>query len=334
MKISHSALEDYAKCGELFRLKRIIKNDPRILAIRKQPVYSLVLGTIVHTALEGYYLHGIDPLESLKVYWQAELANAGCANLAGKLEVVGADICSLLEKASPKYVGPGAIRTKGGNISAKPQSTPAWGEQAAAMNLESRCIAIDQMVASNTDEDSPWRSLQFTQVYAESIFILTGWKNPSFIKSTIAVEKAFNLKFPLNLPVDIYFTGKIDLICKTVDGKTAIVDHKTSGGDPPPDWKVGMNDQLLLYAFAHFLTTGEIVDYIAIHHIRSKRIIPVRFELEMAEEVILRHEAALRGIVAESFVKQNPVNYGSACMNGDRPCPFLAYCHPKYFIQM
>ena len=332
MKTSHSALETYARCGEQYRLKYLVK-DPEILKLKTVPEHALVLGSLVHEALDAFYRHDEAPITWLQRYWNNELEKYDLGKLADELDRITQDLVHLDDRCTENYEGPDPIRSQNGDVYSKPKASKAYQQAYAELKLEERRILVDQQVAAAAAPDSSWLYLPVSAVYSESTAILRDWKSPKLIKTALAVEKAFNAQFQIRTEESTFLTGKIDLICTTVDGKLMIVDHKTSKGDPPPDWKVAMNDQLLLYAWMHLLMTGDLVDLIAIHHVRTGRLVAAPFDMTRAEQVVQRHEHAVRGIQSGIFIAQNPVNYIQNCYNNGITCPFLGYCHPDFVLQ-
>lgn len=128
------------------------------------------------------------------------------------------------------------------------------------------------------------------------------------------------------------FNGYIDLVCRTPDGKLAVIDHKTSKGDAPSVTKVARHQQLLLYGWAIWRVTGTAPEYIGINHLRTNKLVLAPFSMEMALEALKSKLQTINGVNHNVFIKQDPYGYGSMCITdsakGPRYCPYFDMCHP------
>lgn len=134
------------------------------------------------------------------------------------------------------------------------------------------------------------------------------------------------------------FNGYIDLVCRTRDGKLAIIDHKTSKGEPPTMAKVARHQQLLLYGWAIWRLTGEVPDLIGINHLRTNKLVLAKFNLDLALEVLKAKLQTIRGIDNKVHIKQDPYGYGSMCITqsskGEKYCPYFHLCHKDLVPQL
>ena len=135
---------------------------------------------------------------------------------------------------------------------------------------------------------------------------------------------------------DVIFNGYIDLVCRTSNGKLAIIDHKTSK-ELPTMQKVARHQQLLLYGWAVWRLTGEKPDYIGINHLRSNKLVMAHFDLDLALEVLKTKLHTINGIDNKVFIKQDPFGYGNKCQTetakGIRYCPFFSTCHKNLMLE-
>jgi hypothetical protein len=137
---------------------------------------------------------------------------------------------------------------------------------------------------------------------------------------------------------NVMFNGFIDLICRTSDGKLAIIDHKTSKGDAPAMSEVARHNQLLMYGWAVWRLTGEVPDFIGVNHLRTNKLVLAKFNLDLAIDVVKNKMGTIKGINAKVFIKQDPNGYGSMCITqsskGPTYCPYFSLCHKDLLPNM
>jgi hypothetical protein len=123
----------------------------------------------------------------------------------------------------------------------------------------------------------------------------------------------------------IYLSGSIDLVAM-YNGKLSIIDHKTSSGAAPSTEGVSTNPQLLAYAWAYEQLTGQVVEGVAINHIRSGTMVwapPSPYKDKVLHSLLGVHKAIEVGY----FPRHTPSEYDSPCNKWyGKECPFRAQC--------
>ena len=325
-KVSYSAIEKYLKCSELYRRWYLDKTVPRPLDVS----VAMEGGTFVHGALEEFYgdafNRGMHPMSIMEFMWQVKLAEFGLDGLYEDLQGVRFDYSSLMGRAAEDYKGPNPIRTKEGKFSKQPQRTGAWEKMAAALNLENRTHRINKPAG---EANPVWGALGLSNVFSESYFLLEKFQDNFVGHTVVAIEFEFEVVLP---GTDYIFRGKIDLITRDSYGRLYISDHKTSK-DAPSAQKVQHWEQLILYAWAYWIYTGEWPTHLAINHLRSGKLITAPFNQSLVEAAVQRKIAATRGIDAGIYIPRAPGDFGSPCVNdfdSERNCGYLKICHPQY----
>ena len=135
---------------------------------------------------------------------------------------------------------------------------------------------------------------------------------------------------------DVVFTGFIDLVARDADGQLMIVDHKTSGGDPPGKVKIEHHEQLNLYGFMVTQLFGEQPKTLAINHLRSNKLPAATYLPERGKAAVERLLSLVREIDLRVYTKRDPFSFSNPCIKKGRNkgdaeilCPGLAHCHPS-----
>ncbi len=326
---SHSAIDTYLKCSELFRLKYIDPDVPKMDAATPE----IVAGRVIHTALEEFLQRPVnerpatmDPI--LDDIWTGVLREQGFEQLHDQLKTLARLRAELIARAQPDYQGSDAIRNGKGQASKAYQKTRAWKDALASSGYQAKAEAINRWAATYGKHDT-WAWTPLVETFAHSWAVAGGYTFPSVIGEVVALEKKFRVNLPTSRPEPL--TVILDAVYRTHDGKLVIHDHKINKAAPSLT-EVRHHSQLLTYGWAYGEVFEMFPDYLAIGHVPSKTIIMAPFDLGLAIEAVERKEAAIKGIKAEVFIKRSPTDYNSPCYNEfrDYVCPFIAICHEQW----
>lgn len=327
---SHSSIETYLKCSELFRLRYIDPDVPKMDAASPE----IVAGRIIHTALEQYL--GMPASERpatmdsvLDETWTGALVEQGFEHLHEKLKSLARMRAELIARAQPEYKGTDVIRNKGGQATRAYQKTRAWKEALNASGYQEMADWVNSWASQHGKHDT-WAWTPLVETFAHSWAVAGGYTFPSVIGEILALEKSFRVDLPTVHPERL--TVILDLVFKTHDGRLVLHDHKINKAAPSL-MDVRHHSQLLTYGWAWVEAFGQVPDYIAIGHVPSKVITMAPFDLGLAIEAVERKEAAIKGIKSEVYIKRSPTDYNSPCYNEfrDYSCPFIAMCHPEWY---
>ena len=327
---SVSRLQTYLKCGEAYRLQYIEKIDRQYTHS-----YSTVVGSLVHNALEIHFL-GSDKslIEIFETTSEAALVGLGLLDSVG--DGVYGDILryargvrSLYERASAAYTGTDAIRTAKGDVPSMPQATSAWKEAMNGLGQGRLKDGLDALMMG--------KGLAFSlcEAYAEAYSITRNYQVPKleamYVELGLSKYSGEEVLNPVPLPAEyggtkgIYLSGSIDLVAK-YHGKLTIIDHKTSSGPAPSPEEVSTNPQLLAYAWAYEKLTGQVVEGVAINHIRSGKLVwaPLSVHKDRVLDSLL---GVHKAIEVGYFPLHTPSEYDSPCNKWyGKECPFRAQC--------
>lgn len=349
---SISRLQKYAKCPQMYEWHYLKK------LYRSETTDSLLLGSMVHDALEAYYLKEVsNPLEALQASWEKFLQDRDLGQLAPELLKIANEVGVLQWRASEACTDRSLqIRNKDGSIPKNVAMNGKYKAEVERLGLDVRSERINHMAQSRAD----LQGIDLSYCYAESRFLLTDYQDIPGISQVHHVEFPISDKIyrvdaagltvrnehgvpevdsianPVQLPqTQNYLNGYVDLIAN-VYGKIALIDHKTSAGDAPDVVTVMYWDQLLLYAWAYKQLTGNAPYYIGINHLRSRQCVLAPINWDLVEDAVARFEHNIISAELGHFCKRSPTEYQSPCVGGaksmsdvKRVCPYLDLCYPQ-----
>lgn len=353
---SVSRLKSLSVCSEYYKLKYIDKIKVPSLS------GATIIGSLCHDALEYFHsdenLSFISLIEVFKFTSKKTLVERNIIHKNIPSEQLDAihtelwecalDNLSLYARASQVYKGPAPIRKKDGGIASNPTSTTGWKKAEEVLRLLSRKGTIDAEALRLNPELG---EISLAGVFAEAFSICYRYHVPEEVVETIAVEFPISeysadtgfLINPVPMPEEfggeenIYLNGFIDWIGRVYyrgAEKLAIVDYKSSKEDMAAD-QVQYNVQLYSYVYAYEFLTGETVDLIGIHNLRSGRLVLVEVDREIMQTVLgslfFKHNLIKAGM----FYKHAPDSGYSPCLSQfGKPCPYLANCYPKLYEKL
>lgn len=356
---SFTKMSKYARCAKSYEHHYVRK------LYRKESSEALVIGSMVHQALEAYFLGEANhPLESLDKAWEEWFTTGGLDGMQQQLLGLRQDVSYLFWRASAACTDPDLwIRNANGTIP-KPGGllmNSKYKSEYAKLSIDDRKAYID-MTVGNLGVWDP--SLSLVDVYTTTYNIIENFQDIPGLNAVMCVEfplskqkvDADNKKLfldengavtttdtgnpsvtnPVILPrTGQYFTGSIDLIAE-INGEIAIIDHKTSQGDAPDVVSVMYHDQLLMYAWAYHQRFGTKPYYVGIHHVRSGQTVLAPVDWTLVEDAIARFEDAILAAATGVFTRKSPFEYQSPCLGGAksitearRVCAYLDQCYPQ-----
>ncbi len=352
---SVSRLKSYSTCAEYYKLKYVDKIQTPSLST------ATLIGSLCHDALE--YFHSEDNQfrhlsEVFKVTSKKTLLERKIIDDNTPTEVLeelwmdavsyAQDCLSLYERASERYSGPVPIRKKDGGIAASPTSTSVWKKAEEVLKLPERRDNIDQR-ALNLNPDM--EGLSLASIFAEAFAICYRYQTPAAVVRTIAVEFPISdynaedgkVNNPVPMPAEfggeagMYLNGYIDwtgIVEFNGEEKLAIVDYKSSKEDMQAD-QVRYNVQLYSYVYAYELLTGEKVEVIGIHNLRSGRLVLVEVDRLIMQDALRNLFFKHKLIDAGMFYKHIPDSGYSPCLaQFGKQCPYLKNCYPELYAKL
>lgn len=340
-QFSYSSVEKYLKCSYLWWLY-YDKVVPRPIT----DTVPTVAGTITHRVLDCYYEptgvnRAIPARDLLDLDWQVTLGEMGVPHLYGELQSLAEGIIQLHARAAKGYKGRDAIVDPDtGKPYSQPTRTNAWKQALAELKLDKTQREVDRTAKLC---GGVWDAVSLSSVFSET-YVFLGEYQDTLAPLNLTVQalelpisgdgplgrRTINpVRFPNN---NEFFVAKIDLIATDPEGRIYLLDHKTSKKLPSmtdaQHW-----EQLLIYAWAHFMLWGVWPQYIGINSLRDNKLITAPFKPELVEGALARHTQALKGIEAEIFIQQSPTSFGSNCYNdySKEKCAYLNTCHPDFF---
>ena len=330
---------------------------------------SLQLGNMCHYAIE-YYLNDLkdgveNPLTPTKRIGDALrdlYPDFPTDEYLDHLLAVARDYWLLYRRASADYTGADAIRTGQGKVPQDPTRTTQWDQAMRQLDLINRSLVFDEIVW--TIEPKVWHGVSFTKAFVEAMVILSRFQLPPHFKRVLHVEYNISreiyeldangrpvyeddpdrpnkrrkvIKDYENLALfpgtDVPFKGFIDLVYEDIFGGVRILDWKTSQKCPEAV-DVSFMDQPNLYAHFFRELTGIAVTHVEIGHLRSGMVASSEVIWPIVADTITRFVKKVELIKKESYQKQSPTAYGTACLEERKgrkvPCPYLSLCHPEF----
>lgn len=352
---SVSRLKSYSTCAEYYKLKYVDKIQTPSLSA------ATLIGSLCHDALEYYHsaenqfrhLSEVFKVTSKKTLLERKIIDRNAPEeLLEELWMdavsFAQDCLSLYERASERYNGSLPIRKKDGGVAASPTSTSVWKRAEEALKLPQRRDNIDQRAINlNPDMDG----LSLASIFAEAFAICYRYQTPTEVVRTIAVEFPISdyiaedgrIVNPVPMPAEfggeegMYLNGYIDwtgMVQFNGAEKLAIVDYKSSKEDMQAD-QVKYNVQLYSYVYAYELVTGETVEVIGIHNLRSGRLVLVEVDRQIMQDVLRNLFFKHKLIGAGMFYKHIPDTGYSPCLaQFGKQCPYLKNCYPELYAKL
>lgn len=331
---SFSRLEAYKKCSEYYHLKYKEK-------IKEEKAFNkyLEIGGLVHAVLEDYLLGKGTIEESFYLHLGAWLKKHNLSLDAEEVIPAIEPAAELLWRASAKCDDEElTIRKTNGDLLVDPITYPSREfkklcyRQGITLRFSELDLKVQKQAPYFLEESFSW-------ILAKSLYFVKYFKIPNWIESTVSVElpisntEANSIKLPLS---DTYLQGYIDWIVKSKDGKTIILDHKTSKKKPSVE-EVFLSPQLNLYVWLYRELYGFQVDCIGINHLESGEMVIVDTNKKVFESVLSYHVQLQKAIETGVHFKHDPLSYNSPCFKRDwktnrvkECCPYLAHCHPIF----
>jgi hypothetical protein len=282
------------------------------------------------------------------------LETNGLSDIYDDLVTYSEPLVRLYTRADARYLGKDVIRTQAGAIPKAPQMTTVWKQEVAASPMRFKMDNLNNKVATRLG--GPWEDIKLTHIYAQTKNLIEQYRHPPSVVKVQAIEMGLSVPMngdpnhddplrredyyenPVYLPSGRMFTGFIDLVAINYKGETIIVDHKTSGGDAPTEFKVKNHEQLLVYCYLWKELTGELPAKIAINHIKTGQFIQALVDPDLVAEAVARHDGLAKAIDHNIFVKRAPFEYGSPCLGSESSaktaCIFLQTCHREVAVSL
>lgn len=337
---SVSRLKAYRTCSKYYEYQYVIKQNTYDVS------KSTFLGSLVHQCLEYYYKD--KDRKAPITYFRDAIINT--INNSFGIDVLlietivekfinySQGINELYHKASDKYKGKDAIRTKSGSVSSCPEMTNDWKRLKYQLGVKHDQTLINDFIISLVDID-----FNIADIIAEAYNLILNYSRPPELEKVISVELAISepnnndknnpILNPVLMPDEyggkegIYLRGYIDLIAD-IGGDTIIVDHKT-GRSKFSASDVYHNVQLLAYAYAYKQINGNYPTYIGINNISTGLVFTPTPDEDHLKEVINTLFSSHHGISYGIYNKYTPEPY-SPCKNMyGKACPFLNHCWPN-----
>lgn len=340
---SVSRLKTYRTCSMKYRYEYVDK-----VGVHSSSK-STTIGSIVHNALEMFYLTPPDKRQRLLHYFddaftlfikESGMEKAIDSTVMGMLNSYSKGMSTLLERSSPGYMGNDAIRKRDGTPASNPSMTSEWKNSYQKLGLESThqclCLYLDGTISLSGED--------FIDAYSEAKHLCSNYKGSSYLTNALEVEMPISKKTstgvlnPVFMPTkhggrkNIYLLGFIDLVSELDDGSLALVDHKTSmsaftGTD------IKYNAQLLAYCYAYEKIRGVRPHYIGINNIRSGDVVlvdtpPVKEAMEVLDSLFSCHKLINDGV----WMKHSPEPYSPCLAMYGSSCPYLNKCWPNYSL--
>lgn len=339
---SVSRLKTYKTCSIKYKYEYVEKD--KIYSASK----STIIGSIVHNALEIYYLLDKKDRQPLINYFNAafnlyvkesRLDKTIDETVVSLLERYSKDMGRLIERSSPFYRGKDAIRKKDGSPASNPQMTSDWKLSYESSGLSSLHDSLLMYLNGSLDMEGS----DFINAYSEAKYLCSSYKGSSWLDNSIEVEMPISKKNsdgsilnPVLMPSkhggrkNIYLLGFIDLVSKLDDGSLLLVDHKTSSSSFTGS-DVSYNAQLLSYAYAYEKIKGVRPHYIGINNIRDDEVVFVETpSSKEAMEVLDSLFSCHKLINDEVWIKHSPEPYSPCVSMYGSTCPYLNKCWPNY----
>lgn len=332
-QLSFSRLETFQKCPKLFEYKYVIKD-------RREESFSeaLFIGQHTHTLLEKKLGKGelVDEVFSrLLPSWLDDIKVYISDDYIDNLLDLSMSLSHILYRCAANYKGAETpIRKKDGTVLKDPVKYPSteFKKEVHRLGYSERISMAHQEFSLQNHELS---GVNICWSLAQIYYLASSFKIPKQIAKTLHVE--LNVNDPdINTPNNNHnILGYIDWIAELVDGRIAVIDHKTSTEVPTPS-VLKTHPQLNLYAYCYLLKFGKLPDLIGINHLKSRQLMltPVNEDImwSVVEHIDYLGECSING----PYPKKFPHSYQSPCLKkypGSstiiEKCPYIDTCWPN-----
>lgn len=338
---SVSRLKTYKTCSMMY--KHLYVDKDRVHTSSK----STTIGSIVHNALEVFYLNPSKDRGPLIDYFSialetyikdSKMEGVIDSNVLSMLEKYSNGLGELLKRSDPNYKGNDAIRKRDGSPASNPSMTAEWKDSYEKLGLSS----LQECLLLYLDGYIQIDGSDFIDAYSEAKHLCTNYKDHLWLSNAIEVEMPISKKTssgvlnPVLMPSkhggrkSIYLLGFIDIVSKLDDDSLFLVDHKTSASSFTPN-DVRHNAQLLAYVYAYEKVRGVRPHYMGINNIRSGDIVMVdtpssKEAMEVLDSLFSCHKL----INDEVWIKHSPEPYSPCVSMYGSSCPYLNKCWPHY----
>jgi hypothetical protein len=343
--VSFSRFEDYLKCPRLFYHKYVLK-DPAITASAKQE--PLLQGSLAHLLIERRLeiQRDLDQAETLNVLstWLKDDCKLAVSESYSEMDLgVGIDlqslydcasqISSLLDRCASWYSYEDTIRSKSGDLLADPLNYPSisFRMELDKLKIDSLRSCID-VTAGRLDPDFT-SDVKLTSAAARGLHFGLNF-TPASNANTVAIEYDLSVE-RIEAAPDVIWRGFIDWIYTDEDG-LHLIDHKTSKA-LPTEALVMHHEQLNIYAYLYYLTTGVWADTIGINSLPTQQIISVSLDRNLSKEIYDYYCGLAIEICQPNrqWHRQPPTNiYHSNCARkfgkDVRVCKLVPTCWPHF----
>lgn len=348
---SISKLRTLTECSEKYKLKYIQK-------IKREDISnSLLIGSLIHDALEQYYLNKQqnfveyyliqnlkDNLIKFKIIPELDLNNPVYIKLINLIFIYLKNILNLyLRGKETNCFNP--ILTAQGNLPKYIYSTTAWKKSKEYFNLNKIEIKINNLINKlNTSLSSEFNLLESI---GEAYTLAYLYQNPKEYE----LENIHALEFPISdynyqtkelinpfkytnkTNQEFYVTGYIDYVGKVkIENQSylAVIDYKSGKSDYEIQ-HIKYNPQLLFYALAYEKITQHKVEVVGIHNLQSNNLVLSKINTDLQKDILNSFFHKQEIVHQNIFIKHLPENKYSPCLNSfNKPCSYLQDCYPEF----
>lgn len=347
--VSFSRLGVFGECQTKYR-NRYVEKLPEE---RPQQKYFLI-GTLAHSIVEEI-ISGTPPEQAVELVipvWLKEEAKLPLITKPDEDDFPifegGVDprqvtdyalgFGTLIKRASPHYNGRDKIRTKNGEVPKDVINYPTTSFKQAVFEsgLQDLALLLNNEAAQCCDT---FKRINLCDVIGMGAGYGLGFKVPTWVQETVAIEYPLDTQ-KVFFKDEIFWSGRIDWVVKTIEGATCIMDHKT-GKKKKKGLEVAFDAQLNLYAYIWFEHYGVFPDYIGISHLPSGEFNMAQLDQGIVASVVQYYEEMQKIIDRcdenDMWLKRLPTEYNSPCISRSwstgvvqSVCPYIQHCHPEY----
>lgn len=342
LTVSFSALESYKNCSEFYKNKYVQK-----IKVDRPIQKALQVGSWAHELIEAKLK---DPMADVKEVFKSSLPEwlQACgvtynSEQLVNLIAVSSDLAKLLYRASSHCTDSSKIRNSNGTVLKSPINYPSSSFKTELAKLPTyRYKSVLELESSKQNPE--FLELSLVWHLAEALFLGDSFEFPSWADKTLHTELAFGTE-PTNLvplvededgELICSLLGYIDWVVQLVDGRVAVVDHKSSANNPT-QLDVIYHPQLNLYAYAYKVLYGKLPDIIGINHIRSGVITLAEPNPVIVNSTVEYYRNIYINATEGPYIRKHPNDYQSPCVKKDYTsnkvtsvCPYLEICWGNY----